>query len=168
MRALTAIKGDLQYRPVGFRLKPLTIEFRTSDDNGQAFSIERFPEQMRRRDEQKRRTITATAARLFATQPFHKVRLDAVASAARVGKGTLYVYFRSKEDLYYSIIFEGFAALVDRLVRQAKIDEQAIIRCVLYADETTWRDSNTPESVCDLLKKGKANLTHARGSGRPR
>lgn len=79
---------------------------------------------MRRRDEQKRRTITTTAARLFATQPFHKVRLDAVASAARVGKGTLYVYFRSKEDLYYSIIYEGFAGLVDRLVQQAKLDEQ--------------------------------------------
>src|SRR6266568_647180 len=52
--------------------------------------------------------------------------------------------------------------------KQAKIEEQAIIRCVLYADETTWRDSNTPQNVCDLLKKGKTNLTHARGSGRPR
>ena len=49
----------------------------------------------------------------------------------------------------------------------AKPEEHAIIRCVLYADETTWRDSNTPETVCDLLKKGKANLTRTRGSSRP-
>jgi hypothetical protein len=35
--------------------------------------------------------------------------------------------------------------------KQAKIEEQAIIRCVLYADETTWRDSNTPGNVCGLL-----------------
>ena len=27
---------------------------------------------------------------------------------------------------------------------------------------------NTPENVCDWLRKGKANLTRARGSGRPR
>src|SRR4051794_19316592 len=79
---------------------------------------------MRTRDEQKRRTITTTAARLFATQPFHKVRLDDVAAAARVGKGTLYVYFRSKEDLYYSIIYDGFAALVDQLQCQAKRDAE--------------------------------------------
>ena len=52
--------------------------------------------------------------------------------------------------------------------KQAKTEEQAIIRCVLYADETTWRDPDTPENVCDWLRKGKANLTRARGSGRPR
>lgn len=50
---------------------------------------------------------------------------------------------------------------------RAKPEEHAIIRCVLYSDETTWRDSNTPETVCDLLKKGKANLTRTRGSSRP-
>ena len=36
-----------------------------------------------------------------------------------------------------------------------KFAEQAIIQCVLYADETTWRGLNTPENVCDLLKKGR-------------
>jgi hypothetical protein len=46
--------------------------------------------------------------------------------------------------------------------KQAKLEEQAIIQCVLYADESTWRNSNTPESVCDLLKKGKSNLTRGR------
>ena len=51
--------------------------------------------------------------------------------------------------------------------KQVRFEEQAIIRCVLYADETTWRQSNTPETVCDLLKKGKASLTRGRGSGKP-
>ena len=57
---------------------------------------------MQRPDEQKRQLIIDTAARFFATQPFHKVRLDDVAAAAQVGKGTLYIYFKSKEDLYVS------------------------------------------------------------------
>jgi hypothetical protein len=48
--------------------------------------------------------------------------------------------------------------------KHTKPEERAIIRCVLYADETTWRDSNTPENVCDLLKKGKANLSRARSA----
>ena len=81
---------------------------------------------MQRPDEKKRQLITATAARLFATRPFHKVRLDDIAAAARIGKGTLYIYFDSKEDLYFSLIYDGFARLVDRL-RTCPSDEEA--RC---------------------------------------
>jgi len=75
---------------------------------------------MRLRDDRKRATISATAAQLFATQPFHKVRLDDVAAAAGVGKGTLYVYFQSKEDLFFSILFDGFAGLVEQLKGELK------------------------------------------------
>jgi len=53
---------------------------------------------MQRPDEKKRQLIANTAAKLFATRPFHKVKLDDVASAAGVGKGTLYIYFKSKEE----------------------------------------------------------------------
>src|SRR4051812_26103556 len=70
---------------------------------------------MRLPDDNKRRQIVATAASMFAQQPYHKVRLDDVAAAAGVGKGTLYVYFQSKEQLYFSIISDGIAILLDRL-----------------------------------------------------
>lgn len=73
---------------------------------------------MQRPDENKRRLITETAARLFAQQPYHKVRLDDIAAAARIGKGTLYIYFDNKEDLYFSLIYGGFAQLVDALQDQ--------------------------------------------------
>lgn len=75
---------------------------------------------VQRPDEKKRDAIAAAAARLFATRPFHKVRLDDIAAAARIGKGTLYVYFDNKEDLYFSLIYDGFAALVDRLKEQVR------------------------------------------------
>jgi AcrR family transcriptional regulator len=77
---------------------------------------------MQRPDEHKRQLIIDTAARFFATQPFHKVRLDDIAAAARLGKGTLYIYFSSKEDLYFSLIYEGFAKLVDEL--RGQIDRE--------------------------------------------
>ena len=66
-------------------------------------------------NKQKLKQITETAARLFAMRPFHKVRLDDIAAAAGVGKGTLYVYFDSKEDLYFSLLYEGFARAVDAM-----------------------------------------------------
>jgi AcrR family transcriptional regulator len=69
---------------------------------------------MRLRDENKRKLIVQTAIRLFSEQPFHRVRLDDVAEAAGVGKGTVYIYFKNKEELYYSLVYEGLAELVER------------------------------------------------------
>jgi AcrR family transcriptional regulator len=73
---------------------------------------------MQRPDEKKRQLIAATAARLFATRPFHKVKLDDVAAEAGVGKGTLYIYFKSKEDLYFWLIYDAFGKLVEQLNAQ--------------------------------------------------
>ena len=69
-------------------------------------------------DEQKRLRILTAAAERFASQPFHKVLLSDVAEAAGVGKGTLYIYFESKEDLYLSVLYGGFSGLVERLRNQ--------------------------------------------------
>jgi len=70
---------------------------------------------MQRQDERKRQEIITVATRLFATRAFHEVRLEDVAAAARIGKGTVYVYFRSKEDLFLTLIRDGVAQLVERL-----------------------------------------------------
>ncbi|WP_321404928.1 TetR/AcrR family transcriptional regulator [Maridesulfovibrio sp.] len=59
--------------------------------------------------------ILDTAAEMFANKAFHKVLLSDVAHAARVGKGTLYLYFKSKDDLYFAVLFRGFSILVDTL-----------------------------------------------------
>src|SRR5688572_22243770 len=70
---------------------------------------------MQRPDEQKRRDILAVAARLFGSKPFHEVRLEDIAAEARIGKGTIYIYFRSKEDLYVAIGRDEFTAMVGKL-----------------------------------------------------
>lgn len=75
---------------------------------------------MQRPDPDKRRQILAVAAKLFATRPYHEVVLDDVAAAAKVGKGTLYVYFRSKESLYGALLDDGFGAMVGDL--QQRLD----------------------------------------------
>lgn len=78
---------------------------------------------MQRPDEKKRQLIAATAAKLFATRPFHKVKLDDVAAAAGVGKGTLYIYFKSKEDLYFWLIYDAFARVVRQLEGRLRLNE---------------------------------------------
>jgi TetR/AcrR family fatty acid metabolism transcriptional regulator len=63
----------------------------------------------------KRDEILAAAAALFATKPFHEVRLDDIAARAMVGKGTVYLYWTSKEEVYLDIIRRGFAAVLDQV-----------------------------------------------------
>lgn len=59
--------------------------------------------------------ILDVAADLFASKPFHEVKLDDIAAGARVGKGTLYLYWSSKEEVYLAIIRRGFAAVLARV-----------------------------------------------------
>jgi AcrR family transcriptional regulator len=77
---------------------------------------------MQRLDEKKREKILTTAARLFATRPFHQVRLEDLAAEAQVGKGTLYIYFKNKEDLYCSLIHDGFVRLNEQFKLQISED----------------------------------------------
>jgi TetR/AcrR family fatty acid metabolism transcriptional regulator len=70
---------------------------------------------MRLPDENKRRQILSAAGKLFSDKSFHEVLLDEVAAEAKVGKGTLYIYFKSKEDLYSSLVLEGFSGIIEQL-----------------------------------------------------
>lgn len=53
--------------------------------------------------EAKRRELIAAAAKVFARDGYEKTRMADVASTADVGKGTLYEYFPSKEDLFLEV-----------------------------------------------------------------
>ena len=37
-----------------------------------------------------------------------------------------------------------------------KLIERSVIQCVLYADDTVWKNSNDSDGVCELLKNSKA------------
>ena len=60
-------------------------------------------------DEQaaKRERILAAALKLFAHEPYQAVTMDRVAESAGVAKGTLYLYFPSKDALYLGVLSDG-------------------------------------------------------------
>ncbi len=76
----------------------------------------------RRVDKTERRNrIMDAAMRVFARLGVHQARMDDVAREARLSKGALYWYFRSKEDLLKAILarmFEPDLQLMEELVRQ--------------------------------------------------
>src|SRR5579863_5155431 len=64
----------------------------------------------------KRRQILAGSRRVFLGQGFDGASMNDIARAAGVSKGTLYVYFDSKEQLFEALIREGRKQQVERLV----------------------------------------------------
>ena len=42
--------------------------------------------------------------------------------------------------------------------KNEKFLERAVIQCVLYADQTTWKRTQASEAVCEVLRKAKAGL----------
>jgi AcrR family transcriptional regulator len=61
-------------------------------------------ERKRREKEARSKSIKASAKTLFARKGFPNVSMAEIAENAEVSKGTLYLYFKSKEELYYSLI----------------------------------------------------------------
>ncbi len=72
----------------------------------------------------KRARILAAGLKLFANQPYQQVKMDSVAKLARVAKGTLYLYFPSKESLYVGVLSDGLSAAAEsmRLTIAPKLD----------------------------------------------
>ncbi|WP_419785560.1 TetR/AcrR family transcriptional regulator [Pseudodesulfovibrio sp.] len=82
----------------------------------------------------KQTRILDSAADHFARQPFHKVLLSDVARTAAVGKGTLYLYFNSKEDLYFAVLYREFDDLLSRLkgvVADESLDPKAQLEALV-------------------------------------
>jgi AcrR family transcriptional regulator len=71
------------------------------------------------REKQERRTeILSAAKRTFFKHGFERSSMDMVAQEAALAKGTLYLYFKSKEELYLSLVSEGidiFDAMMDKV-----------------------------------------------------
>ncbi|MFO0877128.1 MAG: TetR/AcrR family transcriptional regulator [Gemmataceae bacterium] len=59
--------------------------------------------------------ILEAAARLFTTHRFHEARMEDIAALAQVGKGTLYRYFKDKEELYLALLNQASSGLQARL-----------------------------------------------------
>jgi TetR/AcrR family fatty acid metabolism transcriptional regulator len=75
-------------------------------------------------DPEKRKRILASAIRVFGRRGFHEARIAEIAAAAKVAEGTVYLYFRNKEDLL-GVVFDE---TMDGVLGDA--------RAIRFSDET--------------------------------
>ena len=70
----------------------------------------------RKKSAETRAAILRCAAEVFSQRPYHEVLTDEISSRLKMGKGTLYRYFPSKEELYFATLVDGLQGM------QAAID----------------------------------------------
>jgi len=64
---------------------------------------------------QRRREILDAARQEFFERGFHQPTVDDVAARAEVSKGTIYLYFKSKEEILAHLLLEGLDLLVEQM-----------------------------------------------------
>ena len=72
-------------------------------------------ERRAREKEQRRQDILRAARKVFFSKGIYNATVDDVAAAAELGKGTIYLYFSSKEEILAHLLLEGFDILINSL-----------------------------------------------------
>lgn len=67
--------------------------------------------------------LLEAARRLFAEQGFHATTVEDIAAAAGVAKGTVYLYYKSKHDVYWAALERGITELLHEI--QTRLEAEA-------------------------------------------
>lgn len=123
--------------------------------------------------EAKERAILDAAAKVFATKPFHGVLIDEIASDAGIGKGTIYRYFETKDDLYFATTLHVLDQLAEVVSEAIAHESSAARRLEVIARENLrfyWDrrflfpfllSDGVPGRREELLKRREAILRYA-------
>ena len=71
--------------------------------------------------ELRKQLILAAAKELFFEHSYEKTSMDAIAQKVGLAKGTLYLYFSNKDELYISLLNEGLTILKEMMVAKGKL-----------------------------------------------
>jgi AcrR family transcriptional regulator len=77
-------------------------------------AIDKIKGRWERRKEARPQELLAAALDIFVERGYAATRLDDVAAKAGVSKGTLYLYFANKEDLFKAVVREHLLPVIDR------------------------------------------------------
>src|SRR5438132_4632483 len=64
--------------------------------------------------------ILEAARKVFAERGFHEATVDDIAEAAGVAKGTVYLYYQSKRDVYFAALKFGISQMYASLLQETK------------------------------------------------
>ena len=94
-------------------------------------------ERKRKEKEIKRKDIVDAAERIFFSKGYENASIDEVAKEAEFSKRTIYVYFRSKEQIYFEIMIRGYKLLIEMIEKSFTENcfQNALerLRCIFFS-----------------------------------
>lgn len=73
--------------------------------------------------ELRKKMILAAAKELFFKHSYEKTSMNAIAQKVGLAKGTLYLYFSNKDELYISLLIEGITLLKQKMLQKIQENE---------------------------------------------
>ncbi len=91
-------------------------------------------ERKEREKEHRREEIINAAQKIFFEKGLPAATMDDIAEAAEVSKGTLYLYYKSKEDLYLAVLLRGNDIMYDMFLEAIRSTDDPILKIVRLGD----------------------------------
>ena len=121
-------------------------------------------------DDHKRERILDAATAVFADRDFHRVLVSEVATRAGVGKGTVYLYFPTKDDLHRAALegsLERLAVQIEEAAASTAPVEEALGDIVAAILRFFWRRPHLLTLVQRYeQRKGGRRVVERRNRGR--
>jgi AcrR family transcriptional regulator len=109
-----------------------------------------IPERKEREKQMRRDLILKAAEEVFFERGLKAATLDEIAERAEVSKGTIYLYFASKGDLYYSLMSKGLTMLL-KAFEESKPDESNPRSTILRFGEAYLKFSSDQSYLFKML-----------------
>ena len=98
-----------------------------------------------REKEQRRNDIIDAARKLFADKDFDEVSMDEIAREVGLGKGTLYLYFKNKESLYFAVTLRGTRIWAEMVKKEVKKGNTGLEKLILYENANRGFSNKYPD-----------------------
>ena len=140
-------------------------------------------ERREREKEERRQSILRAAREVFFEHGFHSSTVDSVAEQAEVSKGTVYLYFESKETILAHLLLEGLYELIEELEQACAAGEATsadarlrrlgwayfrffqreplYFRFLMAMDRGQFREAVTPQVYQEVLEASLEGLNWA-------
>jgi len=85
------------------------------------------------KDENKHQKIIQAAVKVFAEKGFYNSRVSEIAKEANVADGTIYLYFKNKDDILISLFEEEFGQIVENMRKELEREKDVLKKFKRFA-----------------------------------
>ena len=122
-----------------------------------------FEEKRKKEKENRKNTILRAARRLFFDRGFKSVTVDNIAAKSEVSKGSIYLCFESKEEIYAQILISDNIALYERIknfsATEASASQLLLEFARIYVDYFLNDNELFRILMTFMMQTGQMNLT---------